>query len=332
MTTKNHVPTEHLFRKRRPEFVEVTPSSIALFRLGEQCNNTCPMCSNSGRKEAFFIPEEELLRRIDWLEMQGIRRVVVTGGEPTIHPGFWSVIDRLRERKIAWDINTHGRTFHDSEFSERARSAGLERAIVSLHSQDIATSCRISGIKEYAHRETIDGIKNLSHVGVFVLINLVITRFNHASLSAFVDYCASEFGTGIEIKMAFPSTSGKGGEWEGIQLTYSEVGPELRAARARARAHGIKVHAESVPPCIIGDSQARNLSRSGFGETHYLEDIGGRTLYSIRHIEASFNAYPPSCRSCSAIRRCPGVSTTYLERYGANELVPFGSESQEPLA
>ena len=54
MTTKNHVPTEHLFRKRRPEFVEVTPSSIALFRLGEQCNNCptdCPCpgtCSGGG--------------------------------------------------------------------------------------------------------------------------------------------------------------------------------------------------------------------------------------------------------------------------------------------
>ena len=317
------MPAERLLRKRRPEFIAVTPTSVALFRLGEQCNNDCPMCSNSGRKEAFFINTPELVNRADWLAEQGFRRVVLTGGEPTIHPGFWDVVARLGERRIVWDINTHGRTFADTEFAERSRNEGLDRAIVSLHSQDVATSCLISGIKEGAHHETVAGIRNLCHVGVDVMINCVITKQNAAELESFVDYCVEAFGAGIEIKFAFPSTSGKGGQWDGIQLQYRQVEEELRRARARGRTLGIKIHAESVPPCVLGDPAAKNLSRSGFGETHYLEDINGRDIYSIRHIEASFTGYPAPCRSCSVLKTCPGISVAYLEHYGWEEFQPF---------
>ena len=62
----------------------VDASSVALFRLGEMCNNKCPMCSNTGRPAAFFIEEEELLRRVTFLQQQGFSRVVLTGGEPLL--------------------------------------------------------------------------------------------------------------------------------------------------------------------------------------------------------------------------------------------------------
>ena len=128
----------------------------------------------------------------------------------------------------------------------------------------------------------------------------------------------------MEIKFAFPSTSGKGGEWDGIQLRYREVEAELRRARERGREVGLKVHAESVPPCVLGDPKAKNLSRSGFGETHYLEDVHGEAVYSIRHIEASFTGYPAPCRGCALLGKCPGVSVAYLEHFGWEEFSPFG--------
>src|SRR6476619_7379768 len=87
-------PAPRLFKKKVPDADPVTPESAALFRFGEQCNNDCPMCSNTGEAALFFHPTETLLRRADFLHSYGFRRAVVTGGEPTIHPGFgrwWSI-------------------------------------------------------------------------------------------------------------------------------------------------------------------------------------------------------------------------------------------------
>ena len=134
-----------LFQRRAAQEQAVTPYSLALFRLGEACNHRCPMCSNSGRPEAFFVQPDDLLRRADFLHELGFRRVVLTGGEPTIHPGLPALVARLRELGMSWDANTHGRRFADPEFAAWAVESGLHRAIVSLHSHELEASCVVSG-------------------------------------------------------------------------------------------------------------------------------------------------------------------------------------------
>jgi len=320
MTT---VPATRLMRKRRRERLPVTSASVALFRLGELCNNACPMCSNSGRPEAFRIDDADLLRRVDHLAALGFRRVVVTGGEPTIHPAFWDVVKRLGERSIAWDINTHGRSFSDPAFAERALDAGLERAIVSLHSHLPAISAEISGNSEHGHLQTVTGIDHLVAGGCEMMLNAVVCKLNVADLVAYVGYCGDRFGSETQLKIVFPYTGGKGGDWHAIALRYSDVMPQVEAARAEARRRGITMLFESFPNCILRDGEATNLSRSGFGETHYLEDIHGVDVFPIRHIEAALAVYPPACRDCAALKRCGGISEDYARRYGVEEFVPI---------
>lgn len=314
-----------LLVRRRRERIPVTPASIALFRLGEQCNNACPMCSNSGRPEAARISQAELLRRVDFLRESGIRRVVLTGGEPTIHPGFWRVVNRLRHHGMVWDVNTHGRTFAAVGTAERARRRGLQRAIVSLHSAEVAVSRVMSGCSEEAHQETLEGIDALVESGAQVMVNCVLSRLNHSLSGDLVEFCHDRWGAQVAMKLAFPTTSGKGGEWEPIHLTYAEVTGDVGDARQRARGHGISLHLEGFPPCVLGDATVRNTSRSGFGESHYLDDVSGRDLYSIRFIEADFSGYPEPCRECSALKRCPGVSRAYMEEHGVEAFTPFAA-------
>ena len=118
-------PPPTLFRKRVPEDAPVTARSAVLFRFGEQCNYHCPMCSNTGERSLFFHPTDELLRRAAFLHDLGFRRAVITGGEATIHPGFWTVVERLAAYGMAWDTNTHGRTYATPGFAQRAVDTGL---------------------------------------------------------------------------------------------------------------------------------------------------------------------------------------------------------------
>ncbi len=310
-------------RRRISAELAVTPRSLALFRLGEQCNNKCPMCSNSGRPEAYFPPTADLLRRADFLHGRGIRRVVLTGGEATIHPGFWDVVARLGEHGISWDSNTNGRSFADPAFAARAVETGLVRAIVSLHSHLPETSQLISGVSAKGHAEIIAGIGELLHAGAQLMLNCVLTTHTAGTLLDYVRWCHATWTGGFQVKFAFPTTVGKGGDWAGIHLTYSDIEAELRAVRSAADLHGWDVVVESVPPCVLGDPSVRDVSRSGFGETHYLDDITGDRLYPIRHIEAALSVHPEACRGCRALGDCPGVGEDYARRVGTGELRPF---------
>ncbi len=310
-------------RKRRPNRQPVTARSLALFRLGEVCNNNCPMCSNSGRPEGWYTDPDELLRRVEFLRDQGIKRVIVTGGEPTIHSGFWPVVERLVDAGIAWDINTHGRTFADLEFAERALAQGLERVIVSLHSHVSAVSCEISGFQPRHHDETLEGIDHLVEGGADVMVNCVFCQPNLGHLVEYLDFCIDRWGDEVKMKFAFPTTTGRGGEWEGIHLRYDDVRQPVAALRQRGLARGVEVIFESVPNCILGDVDARDLSRSGFGESHYLDDLSGDHLYPIRFIEAQLSTWAEFCRECAALERCPGVGEDYARRHGVSELTPM---------
>ena len=321
--TPGGVAPVRLLRKLKPAEVPVDGQSIALFRLGEACNNACPMCSNSGRPEAFFIEEADLLRRVDYLNGLGMPRVVLTGGEPTIHPAFWAVVAALGERGMVWDINSHGRSFSDAAFARRAAAEGLRRAIISLHSHRADAGGIISGVKAEAHEETVAGIEALVSSGVWVMLNCVVTTHN-LDLDAYVRWCTDRFGTGVVLKLCFPSTGGKGGAWGGIaDVSLAVVQGPLRAAVDAARQVGASLAFEGFPNCVLGSRRSLSIGRSGFGETHYLDDITGDRLYPIEHIESVLSAYPEPCSGCRALRWCPGVAPDYVRRFGIDELVPF---------
>ncbi len=323
MTLPVHQSRPRLMRRRTPPTLPVTPRSISLFRLGEACNNHCPMCSNSGRPEAWLTPQDELLKRVDWLAAQGMKRVVVTGGEPTSHPAFWSVVKRLGERGLLWDINSNGRTFAQVGFADRAVDEGLQRAIISLHSHIPEVSQEVSGVTAKGHGEIIAGIDALVGAGVPVMLNLVLTTLNHMHLRDYLNWTVARWGHEIELKVCFPTTVGRGGGWPGIELRYSDVQDEVRAFVEDCEAINLTWHLESFPPCAIDDPRARNMSRSGFGETHYLDDLTGDRLYPIAHIEAELGCYAETCRTCQAFGTCPGVSEAYARRWGTDEFKPF---------
>lgn len=324
-------PAPRLFKKRIADAEPIVPESAALFRFGEQCNNDCPICSNTGQESLFFHPTETLLRRAEFLRRSGFRRAVVTGGEPTIHPGFWTVVEYLAAAGFSWDINTHGRSFAKEGFAHRAASVGLERAIVSLHSHVPATSAAIFGVREQAHHEAVAGIDRLIDAGVAVMLNCVLTRLNLDELDDYLRAGSARYGGRAAFKFVFPSTVGKGGSWPGIAtLRYTDVQTIVRSLRTTARVLGATILFESFPNCVLGDPEATNLGRSGFGETHYLDDAGGDRIYSMRHIEAELSVFAEVCRRCPALRRCPGVSRLYAKRHGVDELVPFAAAVHSP--
>src|SRR5689334_2379872 len=322
-----------LFRKKVPDEDPITAHSAALFRFGEQCNNDCPMCSNTGEAALFFHSTETLLARAELLQRRGFRRAIVTGGEPTIHPGFWTVVEWLHANGVTWDINTHGRTFAKDGFARRAVDHGLVRAIVSLHSHVPATSAALFGTREHAHHETVAGIDRLVEADVELMLNCVVTRLNLGELEDYLRTEHARLGRRAAFKFVFPSTLGKGGPWAGIAtLRYDDVRETVRRLRSTAHELGARILFESFPNCILGDPSAVNLGRSTFGETHYLDDATGDRIYSMRHIEADLSAFAEVCRRCAALAHCPGVSRSYAKRYGVDELSPVTSRHAPPHA
>jgi 7,8-dihydro-6-hydroxymethylpterin dimethyltransferase len=102
-------------------------SCLTLVEVTDACNLRCPICyANSG-------PERQTHRSLEVIESmldavvanEGEPDIVqISGGEPTIHPDFFAILDAARRRPIRHlMVNTNGvRIARDAAFAERLAS------------------------------------------------------------------------------------------------------------------------------------------------------------------------------------------------------------------
>ena len=108
-------------------------SCLALIEITEHCNLTCPVCfAESSPARTQFTPLATVETMLDALvKSEGEPDLVqISGGEPTLHPDFFAILDAVRARPIRHVmINTNGlRIAREPEFVARLaeNKRGLE--------------------------------------------------------------------------------------------------------------------------------------------------------------------------------------------------------------
>jgi tetraether lipid synthase len=108
-------------------------SCLALLEINEHCNLTCPVCfADSSPTRTKHLPLAVIGRMVDALvASEGEPDLVqLSGGEPTLHPDFFAVLDLVRSRPIRHVmVNTNGiRIAQEPDFVARLaeQKRGLE--------------------------------------------------------------------------------------------------------------------------------------------------------------------------------------------------------------
>ena len=99
-------------------------SCLTLVEITDNCNLRCPVCfAGSGPEHLAHKPLSQVLAMLDAVVAnEGTPDVVqISGGEPTMHPEFFAIVDAARARPIRHlMINTNGiRIARDPEFAAR---------------------------------------------------------------------------------------------------------------------------------------------------------------------------------------------------------------------
>jgi uncharacterized radical SAM superfamily Fe-S cluster-containing enzyme len=131
-------------------------SCLALIEITEHCNLTCPVCfAGSSPAKTAFTPLPKIEKMLDALvASEGEPDLVqISGGEPTLHPDFFAILDAVRARPIRHVmINTNGlRIAREPDFVARLAEnrRGLEiylqfdslqrDALINLRGADLRT-------------------------------------------------------------------------------------------------------------------------------------------------------------------------------------------------
>jgi GTP 3',8-cyclase len=128
--------------------------SIEYLRISvtDRCNFRClycmPLAGLEWLPKADILTYEEITRVVSELAPLGLRRLRITGGEPTLRPAVSRLIAMLREIPEIEDISLSTNGVRLPELATELKSAGLDRVNMS------ADSLRPERIREISRRTT----------------------------------------------------------------------------------------------------------------------------------------------------------------------------------
>lgn len=225
----------------------LTPEKL-IINLTYRCNNKCKMCAVGDRPRRDMdagtcrkLLEDYFSRRVKMVDFDG--------GEPTIHPDFFKIIDAAR--RIGYEkitVTTNGRRLASRKFAARVLSGGITDLLISLYSHNSRTHEKITEVPG-SFDQTVRGIRNalqLKPDGVNFGVNTVVVKDNYRNIGALMKLLV-EFGV-PRLNVQFPTPFGR---------ARREHTPPLKEAcdklgRAIGRYGGkLEVRVINLPPCVM---------------------------------------------------------------------------------
>ncbi|HEY6238766.1 MAG TPA: radical SAM protein, partial [Thermoplasmata archaeon] len=113
--------------------------------LTQRCNLACVFCHMEGQPQsAEELPPDQIEAIVRAGARNGIHRVKLTGGEPTLRSDLLEIVHRLRPHVQELSMTTNGLRL--VELAGPLKAAGLDRVNVSLPSLDPATYRELTGV------------------------------------------------------------------------------------------------------------------------------------------------------------------------------------------
>ncbi|MGH7436948.1 MAG: radical SAM protein [Polyangiaceae bacterium] len=148
-------------------------------RLTFDCNDHCIFCLDALAHDGTVRDRDDVKRQILDGRRKGATRLILSGGEPTIHPNFVDFV-RLGQKSGYAKIQTvtNGRLFAYGTFLKRALDEGLSEITFSLHGPNAKVHDALVGTKGAFDEEMAGLTAALSDGRPIVNVDIVVNRGN----------------------------------------------------------------------------------------------------------------------------------------------------------
>lgn len=163
--------------------------------LNRTCNLRCKWCyaRDTEYKSSLTMSKDLAFELIDFFDSINVKHIILIGGEPTIHPDFFEILEYAKEKKIKCALVTNGLMFKNDEFIDKYKSMGMNSVSLSLKGENEKTYEEITGFDGF--QETIDIIKKLVSSDISVSVSMVLTENN---MNSFTDVIPTLLNAGVK--------------------------------------------------------------------------------------------------------------------------------------
>ncbi len=189
------------------------------WELTYACNLACVHClSSSGRRDPRELSTAEAKGVVDELQRMQVFYVNIGGGEPTVRPDFWELLDYAIDHNVGVKFSTNGIKLDPARAAQLARTDYVDVQI-SLDGATAEVNDHVRGPGSYD--TAMRALENLAAAGFAQpKISVVMTRQNVDQLDEF-KAIADKFGAQLRITRLRPS--GRGADvWDELHPTAAQ--------------------------------------------------------------------------------------------------------------
>jgi mycofactocin radical SAM maturase len=209
------------------------------WELTYACNLACVHClSSSGKRDSRELTTAECKAVLDQLQAMQVFYVNIGGGEPTVRPDFWTLVEYATAHQVGVKFSTNGSRI-TAEVAARLACSDYVDVQISLDGATAEVNDAVRGGGSYA--TAIRAMEHLAMAGFGGFkISVVVTRHNVDQLDEFKEL-ADHYGAQLRLTRLRPSGRGA--------MVWDQLHPT--AAQQRQLYDWLLVRGEQV---LTGDS------------------------------------------------------------------------------
>ncbi|MFO7564901.1 MAG: radical SAM protein [Enhygromyxa sp.] len=280
-------------------------ANIGYIQVVRHCNHFCGFCSNPTTPYTHTFDSMKVL--VDDFVERGYFGVILTGGEPSLHPELPRICAYASEQGLHVRMITNGTRLADKKFARAMAEAGLKIVHVSIYSviEEVEDQLRgTPGTLPIA----LQALDNAHEFGIDVNMNCVINKLNADHLDLNIRYFIEHHPYIRHFVWNNLDPSMGRAEVNQDQFTPRLAEFELslhRACRLLQRS-GRTFRVEKVPLCYMTEfawasTETRKIVKSEERIVHFLDD-----KQTVRQREWG-HKYAEVCEGCSLRSICGGV-------------------------
>ncbi len=301
---------------------KVMPRKVYLY-LGYLCNESCRFCGLDDSREGYNFSLDNIEQAIDSLRTNPPDVIEISGGEPTIHPDFFTICHKCREsgaKELL--VFSNGIKFANKKFASKYAQLGIENTIITLHGANPETHDYITKRKG-SFLKTLKGLENLSAMNVRTSVKLIVMKQNLEQMEDWVKLVQMHHPNA---HMMFNGLAiwgqAKKETWE-LAVRHVDAVAHIECAVDLALKSGNSVGIYFMPPCVFDAAYWEHFGIRVFNES-ILEPAQG--MISSPLFEECYS-HPDICSGCVMKPRCVWAWKPYSNYYNLDEIAPVLCEA-----
>ncbi len=265
---------------------------------------------------------ESMQLLVDDFVARGYFGVILTGGEPTLHPELPAICRYARDSGLHVRMITNGHRLAEPKFARAMAEAGLQSVHISIYSTRPAVETELRGGNTGTLERAYRAIENVAECGVDVHMNSVIAKQNADHLDETVAYFIEHYP--FIRHYVWNCLDPSMGRAEVNQTLFTPRLAEFEVSLQRAldllHNSGRTFRVEKVPLCYMTDygwasTETRNIVKMEERIVHFLDD---KQMVRITH---HGHLYAEACEACELRPICGGLFNRG-DGYDPAELAP----------